>query len=153
MDQTDKTLLRALQENGRITYHELAEKTDLTVPAIRDRIIKLKERGIIRGYHAHVDAKLLNKDITAFIMIESVAIHYQDLIDYALQEPAIQECHSITGGGSHLLKVRTKNTVSLEKLLSKIQCWPGVKGTETHVVLSTFKDSTFIEPDETELES
>ncbi|MCD6234367.1 MAG: Lrp/AsnC family transcriptional regulator [Candidatus Marinimicrobia bacterium] len=152
MDQTDKILLRALQENGRITYHELAEKTGLTVPAVRDRIIKLKERGIIRGFHAVVDAKLLNKDITAFIMIESVAIHYRDLIDYARQEPAIQECHSITGGGSHLIKVRTKNTNSLEKLLSKIQCWPGVKGTETHVVLSTFKENTFTEPDETELE-
>jgi Lrp/AsnC family transcriptional regulator, leucine-responsive regulatory protein len=152
MDQTDKTILRSLQRNGRITYHELAEETGLTVPAIRERIIKLKDRGIIREYCAVADAKLLNKDITAFITIESVAIHYQDLIDYACQEPAIQECHSITGDGSHLLKVRTKNTVSLEKLLSKIQRWPGVKGTETHVVLSTFKETTFIEPDETELE-
>ncbi|MDD3807536.1 MAG: Lrp/AsnC family transcriptional regulator [Candidatus Marinimicrobia bacterium] len=152
MDAIDKILLRALQEDGRMTYHELAEKTDLTVPAVRDRILKLKERGVIRGVHAVVDAKCLNKDITAFVMIESAAIHYQDLIDYVRQESAIQECHSITGGGSHLLKVRTKNTTSLEKILSKIQRWPGVKGTETHIVLSTFKESTFIDPEETDFE-
>ncbi len=147
MDQTDYTILRTLQENGRATYHELADETGLTVPAVRERIIKLRERGIIKGFHAVADAKLLGKDITAFIMIDSVAIHYQDLIDYAREDPAIQECHSITGGGSHLLKVKTKNTVTLEALLSKIQRWPGVKGTETHVVLSSFKETTFIEPE------
>ena len=147
MDQTDKTILCTLQENGRATYHELADETGLTVPAVRERIIKLRERGIIKGYYAVADSKLLNKDITAFIMIDSVAIHYQDLIDYAKEDTAVQECHSITGGGSHLLKIRTKNTVTLEELLSKIQRWPGVNRTETHVVLSTFKESTFIEPE------
>ena len=147
MDQTDKTILCALQENGRATYHELADETGLTVPAVRERIIKLRERGIIKGYHAVADSKLLNKDITAFIMIDSVAIHYKDLIDYATKEVSIQECHSITGGGSHLLKVRTKNTETLEELLSKIQRLPGVNGTETHVVLSSYKETTFIEPE------
>ncbi|MBV6477353.1 MAG: hypothetical protein HGGPFJEG_00091 [Ignavibacteria bacterium] len=57
----------------------------------------------------------------------------------------ILECHAITGEGSHILKIRTENTSSLEKLLSKIQSWPGVKSTKTNLVLSSHKETTEIE--------
>jgi Lrp/AsnC family leucine-responsive transcriptional regulator len=53
----------------------------------------------------------------------------------------ILECHAITGEGSHLLKVRTANTASLEKLLAKIQAWSGVLNTRTNLVLSTSKET------------
>jgi len=53
----------------------------------------------------------------------------------------VLECHSITGDGSHLLKIRTENTTTLEKLLSKIQKWPGVKSSKTSIVLSTHKET------------
>ena len=53
----------------------------------------------------------------------------------------VQEVHSITGEGSHMLKVRTRNTTTLERLLSKIQSWPGIHGTSTSIVLSTFKET------------
>ena len=56
-------------------------------------------------------------------------------------EPEILECHSITGEGSHLLKVRTKNTASFEQLLSRIQSWPGVDKTRSNLVLSSFKET------------
>jgi Lrp/AsnC family leucine-responsive transcriptional regulator len=53
----------------------------------------------------------------------------------------ILECHAITGEGTHLLKVRTANTASLEKLLARIQAWAGVVSTQTSVVLSTSKET------------
>ena len=59
-----------------------------------------------------------------------------------MREKEILECHSITGEGSHMLKIRTENTTSLEKLLSKIQSWPGVKSSKTSIVLSTLKETT-----------
>ena len=52
------------------------------------------------------------------------------------------ECHSITGEGSHILKVRTQDTSSLEVLLREIQAWPGVIRTHTMIVMSTFKEAT-----------
>jgi Lrp/AsnC family leucine-responsive transcriptional regulator len=56
------------------------------------------------------------------------------------ERPEILECHSVTGMGSHLLKIRTDTTSSLERLLSDIQSWPGVQSTTTSVVLSTLKE-------------
>ena len=55
------------------------------------------------------------------------------------------ECHSITGGGSHILKVRAKNSQALEDLLYEIQNWPGVSRTQSNVVLSTYKEETAID--------
>jgi len=55
------------------------------------------------------------------------------------------ECHSITGSGSHILKIRVKNSQALEDLLYKIQNWPGVSRTQSNVVLSSYKESTDID--------
>lgn len=62
-------------------------------------------------------------------------------MEQATQEEEVLEVHSITGEGSHILKVRTRNTTSLEQLLSRIQSWPGVHGTSTSIVLSTYKET------------
>ena len=56
----------------------------------------------------------------------------------------VLECHSITGEGSHILKIRTKNTSSLELLLRDIQSWPGVRRTRTMIVMSTIKETTIL---------
>jgi Lrp/AsnC family leucine-responsive transcriptional regulator len=71
--------------------------------------------------------------------------HYNALIANVEKIPQILECHSVLGEGSHLLKATVKNTESLEKLLSKIQSWPGVTATKTTFVLSTIKETTAIE--------
>jgi Lrp/AsnC family leucine-responsive transcriptional regulator len=103
---------------------------------------KLEEAGLIVGYHAHVDAKKLGKDITAFIFVTvDSSKHFGQFIDHTTGLDEILECHAITGEGSHLLKVRTTNTASLEKLLAKIQSWSGVTSTKTNLVLSTSKET------------
>lgn len=70
--------------------------------------------------------------------------YYNQFIDHCQNTKDILECHAITGEGSHILKIRTENTSSLEKLLSKIQSWPGVKSTKTNLVLSSHKESSEI---------
>src|SRR5687768_6036071 len=67
MDLTDHQLLQLLQEDGRATQLELARKVGLSQPAVAERIRKLEDRGILRGYAAQVDATALGKDVTAFI--------------------------------------------------------------------------------------
>ena len=71
--------------------------------------------------------------------------HYKDFVAHALEIPEALECHSITGDGSHILKIRTENTSSLEKLLAKIQSWKGVRSTRTSLVLSSHKETFNIE--------
>ena len=74
--------------------------------------------------------------------------HYNDIIYKAEKNNSVLECHSVTGEGSHLLKIRVKNSTKLEKLLSDIQAWPGVIRTHTMLVLSTFKETTDIDLEE-----
>jgi Lrp/AsnC family transcriptional regulator, leucine-responsive regulatory protein len=62
-----------------------------------------------------------------------------------LDHPQVLECHSITGQGSHLLKIRTENTSTLEVLLAEIQAWPGVQWTTTSIVLSTMKETSYLD--------
>jgi Lrp/AsnC family leucine-responsive transcriptional regulator len=144
-DDIDLKLLEILQKNGRIKRNELADRVNLSVPSVSERLKRLEEVGIIKGYSAILDAKKLGKDITAFVLVSIDSSKYYPLfIERAMEVDEILECHSITGEGSHLLKVRTENTTTLEKLLSRIQSWPGVIGTKTSIVLSTIKETTYI---------
>ncbi|MEZ4692363.1 MAG: Lrp/AsnC ligand binding domain-containing protein [Ignavibacteria bacterium] len=90
--------------------------------------------------------KKLKHDITCFIFVVSESSKfYKQIIENSINTKDILECHSITGEGSHILKIRTENTTSLEKLLAKIQSWPGVKSTKTNIVLSTHKETMEID--------
>ncbi len=145
LDPIDHRILELLQKNARTKLNEMAQQLGLTIPTISERIQKLEDRGFIKGYTAILDAKRLGKDITAFITVSiDSSKHYQMFMERAKETEEILECHSVTGEGSHLLKVRAENTNSLEKLLSRIQSWPGVLSTKTSVVLSTIKESTIL---------
>ena len=143
LDQIDLTILRLLQEHGRTKRNELAEAVGLSLPSISDRMRKLEERGILEGVHGKLEPKRLGLDVAAFIFanVES-SNNFADFLARADAHPEILEVHAITGDGSHIMKVRTWNTSSLERLLSEIQRWPGVRSTRTNVVLSTHKETT-----------
>lgn len=152
IDEIDVQILSLLQAHGRIKRNQIAEAVGLSVPSISERMRKLEERGVITGYHAVVDAKRLHIDICVFIrvMVDG-SERYGEFVERAATMDEVQEVHSITGEGSHILKVRTRNTTTLERLLSKVQSWPGVRGTSTSIVLSTFKETRQICAKPTEL--
>jgi Lrp/AsnC family leucine-responsive transcriptional regulator len=123
--------------------NEIAEHVGLSLPSVSERMRKLEERGVIHGYHARLAPRRLNFDIAAFISVRvDGSKNYEGFIERASALPEVLEVHSITGEGSHLLKVRLKNTAALERLLYNIQRWPGVHGTLTSMVLSTFKETS-----------
>jgi len=142
LDAIDISLIDILQRHGRTRQNDLAEAVGLSLPSVSDRLRKLEEHGIITGYHATIDPKKFGKDITAFIFVTiDSSKHYHQFLDHASAVDEILECHAITGEGSHLLKIRTTDTASLEKLLAKIQAWTGVQSTRTNLVLSTRKET------------
>ena len=142
IDEIDAQILNLLQEHGRMKRSRIAEEVGLSLPSVSERIRKLEERGVITGYHATVDAKRLHVDITAIIRVTvDGSDRYPEFVEQAMALDEVLEVHSVTGEGSHILKVRTPNTTSLERLLSTIQAWRGVHGTSTSIVLSTFKES------------
>ena len=142
LDEIDITILNHLQENGRAKRNSIAEMVGLSVPSVSERMRKLEEKGLIEGYKAILNSKNFHFDITAFIFVQvDGSEHYQKFVQKASDEAEVLECHSITGDGSHFLKIRTKNTGSFESLLSRIQSWEGVSKTRSNLVLSTFKET------------
>jgi Lrp/AsnC family transcriptional regulator, leucine-responsive regulatory protein len=145
LDEIDIKILEILQDKGRTKRNDIADKIGLSLPSASERLRKLEESKYIVGYTALLDYRKLGKDVTAFIyVIIDSSKHYQSFIEHAATQEEILECHAITGEGSHLLKIRTENTMTLEKLLSKIQSWQGVTGTRTNLVLSTSKETSKI---------
>jgi len=142
-DKKDIQILDILQADGRSTASDIAKKVDLSIPAVGERIKKLTEKGLIKQFSAILDHKQIGLDLTAFVFIISEhSDHYNEFVEKAKETKTILECHSITGGGSHILKVRVKNSQSLEDFLYEIQNWPGVSRTQSNVVLSTHKETT-----------
>ena len=140
LDEIDIKILKHLQKNGRETASKIAEKLSLTVPTITDRIKKLRESSVIKGFQAIIDPKSVSLDVSAVItVVSSSSKNYQRVINNAIDCPEIIQCYSTTGMGSLLLWVSTKNSQSLEELLRKIQSWPDVTRTETQVILSSYK--------------
>ncbi len=145
LDAIDLQILAILQEHGRIPLVKLGEQVDLSAPSVIERVKKLEDSGIITGYHAAVDARRLGKDVTAFIGVsishpKTISLFEQtvELLDDVL------ECHHVTGQHTVLLKVKTHNTASLERLIRTIRSIEGVTRTETMVVLSTHTERTQI---------
>ena len=146
LDEIDATILNLLQDDGRMKRSRIAEEVGLSVPAVSERMRKLEARGVLVSYHAVVDAKHLQYDITVFVRVSVDGSEYYDnFVERACALREVMEVHSVTGDGTHVLKIRTRNTTSLERLLSRIQTWPGVHGTSTSIVLSTFKETRAVE--------
>jgi Lrp/AsnC family leucine-responsive transcriptional regulator len=138
LDDIDLHLLDLIQEDCRTSLVRLGEQVGLSAPAVLERMKKLEAAGVVTGYRALVDGRRVGLDITAFI---GVIISHPTLIgDFERQIvalPDVLECHHVTGEYTLLLKIKTRNTSSLEQLISQIRSLDGVGRTETMVVLST----------------
>ncbi|MDP6170033.1 MAG: Lrp/AsnC family transcriptional regulator [Candidatus Marinimicrobia bacterium] len=145
LDNIDKKILIELQRSGRESASHIAEKINLSVPTITERIRKLQDSGVILGFQAIVDPMTLGLDVAAIITIISGSSQYYKEVTIAAEEtPEVIQCFSTTGNGSHTLLVMTKNSNTLEELLRKIQSWPGVNRTETQIILSSYKHGTIL---------
>ena len=145
LDETDVQILDRLQRDGRAKRTDLAAEVGLSIPSVSDRMRKLEARGVLTGFHATVDAKRLGRDVTAYVFVQSTGSdHYPEFVATVAAMDEVQELHSVTGDGSHVVKVRVKTTTALERLLARLQAVPGVRGTRTSLVLSTHKETTYV---------
>lgn len=145
LDAIDWQILKVLQDDCKLSLARIGELVGLSAPSVLDRVKKLEQTGAITGYHARLDARRLGLDITAFV---GVSIdHPSQILECANAVAAlegVQEIHHVTGQYSQLIKVKTRNTSSLEHLISHIGCIAGVARTETLVVLSTQSEQNHV---------
>lgn len=143
LDSLDYKILENLLINGRVSWAELANILGLSPPATAERVKRLEEKGIIIGFSANLNYKLLNYSVTAFIFLSlSHPKHISGFLKAIDGMVEVEECHHITGEDDYLLKVRCRDTESLDKFLNeKLKILPGISRTRTTIALSSSKES------------
>jgi len=142
-DNYDLKILRQLMEQARTTWAELGAILGLSSPAAAERVRKLEERGVIKGYIAQVDPESIGYGLAAFIAVYlDRPKHRSGFLQTIQVMPEVQECHHIAGDEDYILKVRCRNTRDLERIVSdEIKAIDGVVKTRTTIILATMKET------------
>lgn len=137
----DLKAISKLMQDARISWAELGAYLGLSAPAAAERVRKLEQQEIIRGYAAVVDAAAVGLQLAGLIAVTlERPEHRAAFLQLVESTPEIQECHHTTGEEDYILKVQCRDTRHLEQLLSHaIKSVPGVVRTRTTVILSTVK--------------
>lgn len=141
IDANDTEILTIIQRDARISNAEIARQIGLAPSAVLERLRKLEERGVIQGYSTRIDPRQVGLGLTVFVYVRTGECGGG--VDEALSAiPEVLEVHDVAGEDCYLIKVRTKDTEALGKLLrEQIKLIPKVLGTRTTVVLQTFKET------------
>lgn len=141
IDTIDRKILKALQENGRISVTELSERVNLSKTPCADRMKRLERNGYIKGYHATLNPDALDLSYLTYVQVtlEHTTTTVLDKFNLAIQRvPEVESCHMMAGGFDYLLKVRTKDMEHYRKVLGdSIGALPGVSLTHTYPVMET----------------
>src|SRR6266480_612565 len=137
-DPVNRKLLSLLRENARATYAEIGKRAHLSAPAVYERIRRLESAGVIQKHTVTIDPTAVGLPFCAFIRIGTAGDHGCDTIAASLaKNPEIEECHSIAGEDTVVVKARTPSPMALEYLIKRIRSIPGIVTTVTTVVLLT----------------
>jgi Lrp/AsnC family leucine-responsive transcriptional regulator len=134
MDDIDRLLLAALQQDARASYAELGRRVGLTPPAVTERVRRLERSGVISGYHAQIDLKCAGYGLVAFIRLSSAPELAVQLGRVAETTPEVLEFHHVTGTEGYVLKVAARSIEHLEKVIVKFLPYGQ---TTTSIVLSS----------------
>jgi Lrp/AsnC family leucine-responsive transcriptional regulator len=144
MDTMDMKAIAHLQTTGRESWARLGETLGVTGPAAAERVRRLEDRGVIRGYAALLDPEAVGARLTAFVAVTlRRPKHRRGFLKRVGALAEVQECHHVAGDDDYLLKVRCSSTSHLDRVLSEdLKGVPGVLRTRTTIVLSTVKETT-----------
>ena len=146
LNSIDSKLIQHLMSNARATWSELGTLLKLSAPAAADRVRRLEEKGVIKGYFAAVDPEAAGCAMAALI---SVSLSTSEARAHFLSSiqgfPEVLECHHVAGDEDYILKVRCRTTRDLERLISHdLKSIAGVSRTRTTVILSTIKETSIL---------
>ena len=146
MDEIDRNLAIALQQDGSSGLAELAKVAGLSVSATAERVKRLEERGVIRAWRADLDPAAVGCPLLAH-MLAAVAPGRDDAAfrEAVRREEAVLECHAVSGAWTYLLKLRVADLSALDALLNEtLRTLPGVQRVETMVAMATVKESAIL---------
>ncbi|HLM58502.1 MAG TPA: Lrp/AsnC family transcriptional regulator [Pyrinomonadaceae bacterium] len=148
LDEKDAKILEMLQKDGRASNVELARAVELTPSATLERVRKLEERGLIKGYTAILEPRALGLGLVAFIFMrvddrDDVVGSAEQTAEALSALPSVLELHHLAGEDCFLLKVRARDTDDLYRILrDDFGRFKAIRGTRTTIVLKTVKETT-----------
>ena len=147
-DDTDRNILSALQQDGRLTNNELAEKVGLSASQCSRRRSRLEESGCIVGYHALLDREIAGVGLISMVSI-TLNSHNADnaklFASLVAQLPNVLEAHSLTGEMDYQLKVAATDLKALSDFINSVLLQhESIANVKTAIVLNTIKETTAI---------
>ncbi|WP_144799034.1 Lrp/AsnC family transcriptional regulator [Halorubrum depositum] len=138
LDETDRAILRILQEDARTPFSEVARQIDMSSATVHDRVGRMEEAGVIEGYHAEVDPKAVGYGVSAFVGLRVEQGREADALDRLHDIDGVSEIHLTTGEWDVILRVVAADTDSLRELMfEEIAEMDGFSRSQTMIILGT----------------
>ena len=143
LDDVDRQILRDLQDDGRMTNVELAKRAGISAPPCLRRVRALEDGGIVRGYHADIDADALGYSVNVFAFVGLTSQAESDLREFEEMVsalPQVRECHMLMGETDFLLKIVAHDWDDFQRFLtSKLTPAPNVSHVKTALAIRSAK--------------
>ncbi|MDX1737577.1 MAG: Lrp/AsnC ligand binding domain-containing protein [Alphaproteobacteria bacterium] len=148
LDKIDRNILRALQQDGRISNVDLAKAINLSPTPCLERVRRLEKNGYIKGYKAELDPNKLDQSLMVFVQVKldhTTNDVFDELKNWVKRSPEVTECHMVAGGYDYLLKIRVKDMTAYRRMLGEeLTSLRGVTTTSTYVVMEAVKEGNDI---------
>lgn len=148
LDELDLSILKRLQENGKITNLQLSKDIGLSPAPTLERVKKLETNGFIHSYHALVDESKLDLGISAFMQISLIRQRdnaISNFIEQIAKIEEVMECYNVTGQADYLLKIVVKDITAFDALVKeKLTSIPEIRNMHSMIIISKDKYSTVL---------
>lgn len=145
MEAIDQEILALLSANGRMSFTDVGKATGLSTSAAQQRVRRLEQRGLIRGYRADINPSAVGRGMMAFISVRPMKPRDDDTIPEQLtQIPEITSCYSVAGDSSFILVAQVASPAALDVLLGHVRRSANVMTTTTVVLTTIFEDRPLV---------
>lgn len=153
IDELDRKILGKLQEDGRMSFREIAKQIDSTAVTVINRVDKMKDKGIVRGYTVDIDYRKIGYHIVAAIELIVKGEHLKEIEDRLFEHPNVTAVYEITGDTDILLIAKFKDRDQLGSfVVGDLLDSDMVEKTITHVAFDTYMERHNIDLEEQDLE-
>ncbi len=147
MDLTDIQIINILKKDARTPVKDISAAVNLSAPAVKERMDKLKSAGVIKAYTVVLEPKALGKTMKAFMFLTLRSPEKAEkFMDVIAKEKDILSCYFLTGDFDYMIEIATQDTVMLEKMISELRNLAEFSRTRTIIVLTTIKESYSVSP-------
>ncbi|NJF25376.1 Lrp/AsnC family transcriptional regulator [Thermococcus sp. Bubb.Bath] len=145
MDELDMKILRLLQKNARMSYREMAKELKVAVGTVYNRVKKMEEEGIIRGFCVNIDYEKVGFGLTAVVGIKAKGREIVRIERKLAEHPRVAQVYDVTGEYDIIAVAKFRDRADMNRFVKWVLSLDGVEKTNTSVVMDTVKEEPVLE--------